>query len=309
MRVLKITLLFVVISAIGAGVYFWMQAPPPDTTDPPAAENEFILKVEQKIGELKVKPHRMFCKDFYNEVAYLINEFYKQNRFGDDQLENDQRKENLEKELYSVYANKFVKQAYYVLRRSDWKSEDLKFIQSERDALAKSDFLVSGSSVAGYLTEIQTILNKYYEISEFISSSKSFSYSGNSLSDHFPIDDAQKIIKKASAYKKNRMDNEYVYNCFRLHDGLNEVPATLFKKHVLYLDNKIIYWSNMWCKYASQTDYEVNLYTPIKAEIDDLDNNSGVYEDEDNLNDEYSRLLDKWSKDINRAYKATYPCN
>lgn len=306
MKALKISLVVIVVAAISAGIFFWIQSTKePDKVKAP--ENQFTRKIEQEIEQLKAKPDSKFCKDFYKEVAYHIDDFFKQNRFGNNPSENDQWKENLEKNLYSAYADKFIKQAFYAFRNSKWKSEDLKFIQAEKNALKKSKLLITGSPVYKEFTKIQTVLDKYYEIVDFISSCEDFSYSGSNLADRFPIAEVQSKIQIAASLRKDRLENEYVNNCTRLHDGLKNIPQSLFYNHVLYLENKMKYWSNMWCNYNSHKDYSQNLNAPLKSEINDFGNStiySGV-----NVDAQYERLSEEWSRDNQNAYNATYPCD
>lgn len=262
-------------------------------------ENQFTAKIKQEIEQLKAKPNSKFCKDFYKEIAYHINDFYKHNRFGENQSENDQWKENFEKTLYSAYAEKFIAQAFYVFRGSEWKHEDLRFIQAEKNELKKSKLLVANSPVDWEFTKIQVALNKYGEIVGFISNCKSYGYSGTALSDRFPISDVQSKISRAATLRSNRLENEFVNNCTRLHDGLKEIPASLFKSHVHYLDRKINYWLGMYSNYSSQSDYANNLYRPLKTEINLLDND--IYKII-NFSSEYNRLVQKLNDDSNNAY-------
>ncbi|GAP71384.1 hypothetical protein SAMD00024442_11_48 [Candidatus Symbiothrix dinenymphae] len=269
-------------------------------------KNQFTAKIEQEIEQFSRKPDSKFCKDYYSEVAYHINDFYKQNRFGNNQSENDQWKENLEKNLYSTYSDKFIKQAFTVFRGSEWKSADLKFIQAEKNDLKKSQLLVAGSPVDKEFTKIQTALNKYNEIVGFISSCKDLSYSGSSLSDRFPIADVQSKIRYAVSLQQNRLENDFVNNCSRLHDGLKSIPQSLFREHVRYLDNKINNWSGLYSNYNSQSDYSNNLYKPLKSEIEALDKDKDIY-NVSNFDSEYKRLSDKWSADNTKAYNYSYP--
>jgi hypothetical protein len=277
-------------------------------------KNQFTAKIEAEIEQLKAKPDDKFCKDFYKEVASNIKTFYDQKKFGEnisvdgsktyDSLANDQWKEDLDKTLYSAYADKFIKQAFAVFRGSEWKPEDLKFIQAEKNELKKSKLLVAGSPVDNEFTKIQTALNKYTEIVSFISSCKGFSYLGNSLSDRFPMADVQSKIQRAANLRNNRLENEFVNNCTRLHDGLKEIPQSLFRAHIRYLDNKINNWSGLYSNYNSQSDYSNNLYKPLKSEIEALDND--IYS-VSNFDSEYNRLSNKWSADNTKAYNYPYP--
>lgn len=305
MKTLKISLAVLVVAAMGTGVFFWLQSiNEPKVIKPPV--NPFTIKIEQEIEQLKAKPNNRFCKDFYNEVAYHINEFYKPlqptytyGRFGKTQLENNQWKENLESNLYSAYAEKFIQQAFYVLRGNEWRPEDLRFIQAEKNLLQRSKLLVSGSPVDNDFKTIQSALNKYNEIESFISSCRSYSYSVTDMAARFPITDVQKKISRATSLRNNRLGNEYVNNCTRLHNGLKEIPLLLFRVHVRYLDNKIIQWSNMYPNYNTHRDYVNNLFTPLKQEIDALDNeiyNVAIFDNE------YQRLLNKWRDDNVKAF-------
>jgi hypothetical protein len=312
MKAVKISLSVIVVAVIGFFLWKWIVGinPPPP---PPLPENQFTKRIEQEIDSLGKLPDNKFCKKFYSEVAYHIEEWYKPlpptypfGRFGNTQSENDQWKENLSKNLYSAYADKFIKQAFYVFRDSRWDINDLTFIRSEYPTLRKSALLERGSVVDMEFAKIQTVFAKYDEIVDFILSCKRFSYSGSSLSDRFPVADVASKISRAATYRNNRLENEYVNNCTHLHDGLKEVPQALFRVHIRYLDNKINQWSELYPNYNSQNDYANNLYKPLKNEIDTLDND--IY-NVANFDSEYNRLSKKWSDDNTKAYNYSYPTN
>ena len=183
MNPIKITIATIVVGVICTCIFFWRQnIKDPEKIKQP--ENQFTQKIEQQIDELITKPDNKFCKDFYIEVVYHINEFYKQNRFGSNQLEN-----------------------------------------------------------------------------------------------------------------------EFVNNCARLHNGLKEIPQSLFSAQVKYLDSKINSWSGLYSNYNSQSDYSNNLYKPLKFEIEALDND--IY-NVSNFDSEYERLLQKWSADNTKAFYHIY---
>ncbi|MDR0754237.1 MAG: hypothetical protein LBF04_02500 [Prevotellaceae bacterium] len=303
MKALKISLAVIVAAAITTGIIMWITSIG-KVKEISLPKNQFTAKIEQEIEQLSQMSDNKFCKEFYNEIAYQIKDFHKQNRFGNNQSENDQWKENLEKNLYSSYTDKFIKQAFVVFQGSEWKPDDLKFIQAEKNELKKSKLLVVGSPVDKEFTTIQTALNKYNEIVGFISSCKGLGYSGSTLSDRFPLADVQSKISRAASLRKNRLENEYVNHCIRLHNDLKEIPQNLFRLHVKYLDHKIDYWSGMYSNYNSQRDYANNLYIPLKAEINMLDND--IY-NVGNFDSEQSRLLNKWSADNTNAYNYSYP--
>jgi hypothetical protein len=305
MNKLKITLSILVVAAIGAGIFFWIKSiKEPEKVK--ASENQFTRKIKQEIEQLKAKPDNWFCKDFYQEVAYHINDFYKPlppkfpyGRFGTTQSENDQWKENLESNLYFAYTEKFIKQAKTVFRGSEWRPADLKFIQVEKNELKKSKFLVAGSPLDNDFANIQSTLNKYNEIVSFISSCKGFVYTKAELRDHFPVSDVQGKIARASSLRNNHLENEFANKCSRLHDGLTEIPQYLFGAHVRYLDDKISSRSGMYSYYNSQSEYANIFYKPLKAQVDELDND--IY-NVSNFDSEYNRLTKKLDSDSQRAY-------
>jgi hypothetical protein len=273
--------------------------------------NQFTERIEKEIDVISKFSDNKFCKEAYENVMYLIDDYYKPlppkypyGRFGNTQSENNQWKENLTKNLYSVYAGKFISQAFYVFRGSEWSIDDLRFIRSEYQILRKSNLLEKGSPVDKKFIEIQTILSKYDEIAGFISACNGFSYSSSSLSDRFPLSDVQGKISRAATYRNNQMENAYVNNCRRLRDGLKEIPVALFRAHTRYLANKISQWSDLYSNYNSQSDYANNLYKPLKSEIDAMDNETYNVA---NFDSEYQRLSTRWSADNTKAYTYSYP--
>jgi ATP-dependent Lon protease len=297
MKALKISLAIIVIVAIGAGIFFWTQSIN-GTGEVKPPENQFAKEIKQKITQLKAMPDNKFCKAFYNTIAFNIAEFHKNKKFSQITSENDQYKGNFESMLYSTYAEKFIQQAKTVFRSSEWMPDDLKFIQTEKNELKKSKFLLVGSPVDKEFTTIQTVLNKYNELVSFISSCKSFSYSGTVFKDPFPIAEVRSKISRAAKLRSNRMENEFVNNCSRLHDGLKEIPQSLFSVHVRYLDSKISNWSGMYSQYNSQSEYAKLFYKPLKAQVDELDND--LY-NVSYFDIEYNRLIKKMNDDSSQA--------
>ncbi|MDR1581732.1 MAG: hypothetical protein LBS55_00470 [Prevotellaceae bacterium] len=302
MKALKISLAVIVVAAIAAGVYMWIGGANPLAPLNPD-ENQFIKRIEQEIEQLKQKPENRFCQDFYREIAYHIDDYYRSNRFGNNQSENNQWKDIFSKKLYSAYVEKFITQAFYVFRGAEWKQESLQFIRSEYQELRRSRLLERGSPVDRKFTEIQTVFSKYDEITGFISTCNGFSYSSENLADQFPIVNVKSKISRATTYLKNRLENEYVNHCTRLHDGLQKIPQVLFSEHVRYLDSKINQWSDLYPNYNSHSDYVNNLYKLLSKEIRVLDND--IY-NVPNFDHEYQRLSNKWSADNQKAYNHNY---
>ena len=307
MKALKISLAVIVIAAIA---FFLQQSGVFDNFTgkkilPP--ENQFRQRIEQKIDSLSKWPDSTFCKNFYKEIAYLIDDYYKNNRLGYDpgtktydSLANEQWKINYTSDLYSAYADKFILQALYVFRGSDWKIEDLDFIRSEYQILQNPEWLQQGGQVDKKLTEIQTVFSQYDEIENFIAACRHFSYLGAALSDRFPIPEVQTRMSQAKTYQTGQ---GYVKNCNRLQEELKGIPQALFNAHVRYFDNKIRAWSNKFSYFNSYTDYDDNLYRHLKNEIETWNNN--IYQVA-NFNNEKQRLLRRWSDDDTRAKNYKY---
>jgi hypothetical protein len=302
MKIIKIILAITVVVVLGFFVWKWIVGlkPPPPPSPP---ENQFTERIKQEIDSLGKLSDSKFCEDYHKEVAYHIDSYHKEQRLGNNESENRQWKENLSKDLYAAYAEKFIKQTFYVFEHSEWNISDLKFIHDETKTLQKSPFLERTSLVGTRFTEIQQILKKYDEISGFISSCKGFSYSYFNLSDRFPVSEMERKISRAAEYRNNDLKNSYVKNCTRLHEGLKGVPKMLFKSHVQYLDTKFNQWTGKYfLLYYSQKEYRDILYDNLKEEIDLLENS--IYNIGETVVDkEYDRLKDRLDTDSRNAYK------
>lgn len=281
---------------------------------PERPKNQSIRKVEDTIDLLRKLPDsRSFAdsKGLYRLATYYIEDYYKQGLLGvnppSDTSGNRQNKEYLTSNLYFTYAEKFIKQAFYVFRHSEWKIDELNSIRREYQRLQKSQLLVKDSPLYNRFTEIQDVFSKYDEITSFIFNCRNFSYSDYGLRDRFPVQDVNDIIARANTYLHDNLENEHVNHCKRLRDGLEEIPQVLFKAHVRYLYNKIDKWSGLYSVgYNSHIDYTNNLYKPLKSEIDELDND--IY-NVANFDVEYTRLTNKWSVDNRKAYDYDYSKN
>lgn len=299
MKIIKISLAIIVLGLIAFFTVNSLVFPDEQEVIPPA-KNQFTESIDQEIKKLSELPETSFCKAAYNEVLFHIEDYYKQKRLGKNQLENNQSKERFSKNLYTVYTDKFIKQGFFVFNNSEWSSEDVKFIRNECSLLKNSKFLEKDKPTYKSLSEIQLILSKYDEINKFISSCKGFSYSNDNLDSTYPISEINIKISKLSAYKTNKLYNNYVNNCVRLHNQLNEISKYLFNAHIKYLDKKINMWSGMYSQYNSHGEYARELYLKIKKEIDLLDNNAYHVSNFDN---EYNRLITKLNSDNSMAKK------
>jgi len=295
MKAIKIILAVAVVAVIVFFVWKWLvKIDHPGTVPPP--ENQFTARIESEIDSLKNFPTNVFCQKFYSNIQYQITDYYKQGLLGNSENDNKQMKENLSKMLYSYYASKFVEQAMYVFNGSEWKIEDMNFIRNEVRTLESSAYFEQGTSTL--FKNIHGILAKYDEIAIFISTCNSFSYSYYGLDDRFP--DVSDKIKKSQIFLGNNLDNSYVNNCIRLKEGLRGIPQKLFSTHIDYLLTKIQQNSNQYTRFKSQAEYMDNIYTPLRNQIESLNNK--VYGIADNtFNNGLSNLNNLLSSDYTQA--------
>jgi len=301
MKALKIILAVIVVGIIGFFVWKWSgQGGPGELSDIKPPTNPYTTRIEREIDSLSKIPSNAFCKEFYQGIQYRITDYYKQGFLGKSTKDNTQWEEILSKNLYSAYAPKFAEQALYVFNGSEWKIENLTFIRSELNTLQHSTYLEGGSSVDDSFGNIRAILMKYDEIVGFISSCKGFSYSNFDIGTSFPVSDVSSKIQKSKAYLSNGLDNIYVNNCTRLKKDLLDIPQTLFFKHISYLQSKIQQNSGRYETYNYQSDYSNIIFTPLKNQIDALDNNIyGV--SESTFNSNYSSLDNMLTADNRNA--------
>ena len=307
MKTIKISL---VIAVIGLITFFVINslttlvAPPP----PPPVVNQFTKIIDEEINALQRLTGTSFndLKTSYEEVRFDIDDYYGEKRLGKNQAQNNQSKERLSKNLYSIYVVKFINLANSVFRRSEWNIQDIAFIKSESIELKRSQFLQQGNGVAIQIKQIQNVLNKYDEINKFISSCKGFSYSNNELNSAFPITTIKQKISRAVTYKNNKLENSFVNNCIVLHKQLNETTKFLFNAHVRFLNGKIDRYKGWYSMKDPSGEYTFNsagayadeFYKKMKNEINGLDND--IYH-VSNLDNEYEKLIAKLNKENSNA--------
>jgi hypothetical protein len=302
MKAVKIILAVVVIAVIGFITWKWLASvsPPPPITDS-SQPKQFIEKIEKEIDSLRQIPDDRFCKEFYKEISYHIDDHFKNGKFGKTPSENEQWKGNFVKKLYFTYSAKFISQAFYVFKGSEWNIPDLRFIIDEYRILRNSELLEKDSPVDKKFTEIQQIINKYNEIASFVTDCRNFSYTSYRLSDRFPVSEMQNRISRAATYTRNGLENTYVNNCSRLKDELRSVPLILFNRHAEYLTAKIRHWSGKYTKCNSQSDYANNMYRPLRSDVSSLNNN--IYNVATSIFDShYERVQNLLNADSRNAY-------
>lgn len=267
MKTVKIILVGAVIAIISFFILNWFDViDKPKEITPPI--NQFTTRIHHEIDSLKQAPANIFSQKFYEDIQYLINDYHQKDFLSKSENDNNQWRAILSKNLYSAYAPKFVEQALYVFSRSEWKNDDLQFIRSEVNDLTQSSYLDPKSPVANSFSNIKAILEKYDEISSFISGCNNFSYNNYKIEHSFP--DVTNKIQKARTYLLNDLDNDFVNNCIRLKRGLREIPENLFNKHLSYLQKKIRTHAEKYAEYNFQADYSKAIYTPLKNQIEEL---------------------------------------
>ena len=287
MEKVKIILAIAVLAIIGFFIWKWsVNTVTIGIIKPPT--NQFTARIESEIDSLNKIPSNVFCQKLYKDIQYQITDNHKHGFLGKNENDNNQWKEILSKNLYSAYAPKFLEQAMNVFKNSVWKKDDINFIRIEIKTLQNSDYLEQGSPIANSFKDINAVLEKYNEISDFIFSCNNFSFSDSSIETPFP--DVSDKIKKSHAYLNNDLDNSYVNNCSYLKDGLRDVPQKLLIKHTSYISSKITSNLVKYKIYSLQSDYSKNMYDPLKSQIDAMSND--VYGVSQNIFDyDYNSLI------------------
>jgi hypothetical protein len=203
------------------------------TTDGP---EEFISRIQNKIDSLKTVPEEKLSQNFYDAIKIDINNAANAGKFGSNEQENRENREILEKNLYSAYAEKFVAQAMYIFKRSEWKQTDILQLRSGVKDLSASPHLKPGP-VANSFTTIKGIITKHDEITAFVNSCKSFTASPDQPESGFP--DVTDKITRAQQYLTGNLENPFVNNCQRLKEELTNVPKFLADNNYNYLFKKI----------------------------------------------------------------------
>jgi len=266
MKTIKISLLLIFVATI---CYFLIRLDVDidQSKEPPNSPNPFRKLILQKIDSIKTINNLNSCRNYYIEISGDIEEFHNRGHFGlytenengisiqkSDNIKNDQWKEIFSKSLYAEYAPRFT-------------------FRKEADALKNSSLLDKNDNLYQKLKGIEMVLNKYDEISSFIYICNQFNPQGQThLEIKFP--DPSQMLTKSRAYLKNKLDNNYVNNCFILRKGLQEIPQNLFNKNLTYLKNKIDIYGPIYSSIPDQITYLNNIYNPLKREIGELTNDT-----------------------------------
>ena len=202
--------------------------------------NEYIQK---KIDSLGAKPDNIFYQALYNEIVGEISTLGKKSKLGESPSENKDNKDMLLNNVFIVYANKFIQTSFTVFEESVWEQNDIDLIREESQKLSNSEFLPNPSRIYNDLSSLQTIINKYDEVTKFISSSKRLRLNSNPyLLDYtFPFNTLKNKISRVERYKNNQLGNTYVNNNLQLHTKLSKIKKQLIKQYTDYVYYKINY--------------------------------------------------------------------
>lgn len=272
---MKIVKIVIVVMAIALIAFFtWKGIVPVEKVETVSAtKNPYTIRIENEVDSLSKIDRLGSCQKFYQDVQYRLNSYYNEKLLSKNEIENERWRDILSKKMYSAYAAIFVNNTFELFNSSEWPVADLKVIKGEVYNIKQSPFLERGSDVELKLRQIQSALLKYDEITGFIASCKAFHYSGLNLSDKFPLSTVENKINRSRAYLDANLENSYVKNCTRLRSELSDISEILFKSHCNYLESKLIHWSGMYENYSSQGEYVNSLYSLLKSELAQLDNN------------------------------------
>ena len=211
--------------------------------DPPPFKTNHKEYIDKKIKSLGAKPDNIFHQALYNDIVGEITKLGKKNKFDATSSENNDTTDRFLNEVFTVYANKFIQTSFTVFEKSVWDQNDIGLIREESQKLINSEFLANPSIIYSKLSSLQTIINKYDEVTNFISSSISLKLNSNPyLLDYtFPFNTLKNKISKVERYKNNQLGNTYVNNNLELHTKLSKIKRQLIKQYTDYVYNKINY--------------------------------------------------------------------
>ncbi|MCL2283820.1 MAG: hypothetical protein FWC26_10950 [Fibromonadales bacterium] len=286
MKAMKILLAVVAIAIIGFCVWKWQEEiVRPERLSANLRSSSEIIK--DSIESLRNAPANAFYKKRYGEIKYYINNYHGNNnknlRFSKEDNVNDQKRDDLLKELYFAYADKFIEFAMNVFNGSKWVSDDLNFIRDEAKILREektssgSKYLEKSGIIVDSLRKIDGILNIHDEIKKLIFACKNLKYEDYDMKSNFPDTNGSKKIKDANKYFTNYSTYDYIRNYTDLKNDLGSIPETLYKKHKEYLKKKIEENASTYKNFNDQDDYKKNyenkIYLPLKKQIDFLEKN------------------------------------
>ena len=312
MKAIKISLVVIVVGLIAFFAFKWW-VPSTEFKKSAITGNPYIDGIQQKIDLISQLPDSKFCKDAYDNIIFEIDQAampqlpqHPYGRFGKSKTDNEQQKEILIANLYSVYSQKFINQALYVFQNSSCNLENLNFVKSENIRLKSSLFLESGSYTYIQLSKIENIISMYDEVLTLINNCKYYSppTPNGSGADSLPIMEVSGKITQAKVLLEKLKRNPAEFNCTLLQTDLREVPQWLFNAHVIYLNKKIEVYKEEYKNYPSYDGYMNSVGNPLNQEIENLI--SSLYEDVIDKT-AHEKLKDIWDVELTNAYNWIYP--
>lgn len=270
MKAVKFLLVILVVAGLGylAVSFLGPEPKPVDNIDGIIIENKYVADIEAMIEKLINKPASEFCVDYYEEIANKIDYCCERKHFDKkDEKHNASIAERERQRLFTAYISLFVKQSYYVFNGSEWNVNKIKAIKKMTADMKKSKFMERGADADLRLDSINYILKKYDAATSFYYRCSNFSYNYYVLDSLYPVNSVQYMLNKANDYETNGFGNDYVNNCKRLKQQIDEIPQILFKKHYKYYNNKIDSLCTKFADYDDLRHYKDNLFDPMKSQF------------------------------------------
>lgn len=302
MKTIKILLAVVVLGAIG--YFIWQSyADPGVKVAPTVTGNQFVDKIRHEIDSLSKLSSNDFNGEFYRNIQYRIDQWNTQQLLGNTKTECENQRDNLSRDLYTVYVSGFIIKAFGVFRSNDWDSRDRIYIANETQELINSPYLDQNSEVYQRLENIKAILDQYNNVQNFVNGLNSYLDSGP-----FDIDDSMNWLALTKDLKDRALGNSYVYNCTRFHEILNSAPQRAYNKHFNSVRSQIYarageyrngrFTGTSWAQLAS--DYRDKVYEPIVDDLSYLDQNAETLYGVSASND-LQPLYDRWNRELQNA--------
>jgi len=264
--------------------------------------NQYVDDIERQISELGDAPVNVFSAQTSKSIENDINDCYDRGFLGDgDESLNEMQKNRLSRNLFVAYASKFITQAEYVFRRSEWTPAAISTIRTENRRLLNDPLmkLPDNDEPRKELQKIQEVLRQYDQMQAFVERCGRFRASGYALDEYFPISSVQSMIDSAQRFRNTA---GLIRNCSRLQTELANVPQVLFDEHVRYLKEKIRQNSGNRIeeKFEYQSQYMSAIYAPLNNQITAL-NNSVYNISQTSFNDGKTELTRRWQAEGTRV--------
>jgi hypothetical protein len=280
MKIIKVflTLLTLAIVILFAKNLMSDNGEPFDDVDGPPFETNHKEYIEKKIESLGAKPDSIFHQALYNDIVGEITNLGKKNKLGESPSENKNNKDMFLNDVFTVYANKFIQTSFTVFEESVWEQNDIDLIREESQKLSNSEFLPNPSRIYDNLSSLQTIINKYDEVTYFISNSRKIKLNPNPyLLDYtFPFNTLKNKIFKVENYKNNKLGNSYVNNNLQLHRKISRIKKQLIKQYTDYVYNKINYHMGSYQEVPKKMGwnyYDNKIHSKLSLVYDTFKNN------------------------------------